>query len=128
MPKPTNMRLWNAARRDAYKERGLWRGSLEKSAPGWDARLAQRAVRIYKDRGGKYEGGARGDASLTKWSREKWSHVLGDPEGRYLPEKVQERMPTKLKKAENKRKRECTRKGQKRCPYLPGTLALMKHT
>lgn len=120
MPDPLNPRAWDRARIDAYKERGLWKGSLKKSAPNWDARLAQRATQIYKERGHGWSGEQKG-SSLNKWTREKWGYVLGDPKGRYLPQSVRDKMSTSLKRRENEKKKECTAAGKKRCPYLPET-------
>lgn len=125
MPEPTNLRAWQRAKIDAYKERDLWKGSLEKSSSNWDARLAQRATKIYNERGHTWKG-EKTNTSLGKWTKEKWGYALGDTEGRYLPQSVRDKMTTEQKKAENKKKKECTKEGKKRCPYLPETLKLMK--
>ena len=126
MPKPLNTRAWSQAKISALKERGLWKGTLDKSMPHWDARVAQRATQIYTDRGNKWEGGRPG-SSLARWTKEEWTHVLGDPEGRYLPSAVQDQMSYALKLAENRAKKACTARGEKRCPYLPETARLMRN-
>ena len=134
---PANPRAWAQAKIAAFKERGLWRGSLERSAPGWDAHVAQRAVVIYKARGHGYRAGpARAATSLRRWTREDWGYgapskagALSKPgasRGRYLPRAVRAALPPALRKLEDERKAECERRGQKHCPYDPRTVAVMR--
>lgn len=47
----------------------------------WSARKAQRAVSIYKARGGGYVGRRSKSNSLTKWSRENWGYINDDNNG-----------------------------------------------
>lgn len=124
-PEPSNPRKWAQAKISALKERDLWKGSLENSP--WDARVAQRAVQMYKQRGGTYKEDSpkRSASSLRTWTDEKWGYVRGDTQGRYLPERVRRRMSPALKDAENAQKRTCRQQGKKYCPYLEETKRLM---
>lgn len=132
-PQPANPRKWAQAKISALKERNVWNGSLSDSP--WDARLAQRAVQIYKQRGGTYREKTRSksgspdkqntSSSLRQWTDENWGYVRGNKEGRYLPERVRRHMPAWLKDAENKQKQMCRQYGNKYCPYLEETKRLM---
>jgi hypothetical protein len=119
---PNNPRKWTQAKISALKERDLWRGKLHESP--WDARVAQRAVQIYKQRGGTYDS-ERTNTGLRQWTDEKWGYVRGDKQGRYLPEAVRRRMSPELKDAENAQKQKCRKQGKKYCPYLEETKRLM---
>ncbi|MFZ4599648.1 MAG: hypothetical protein ACOYNN_13470 [Terrimicrobiaceae bacterium] len=87
--------------------------------PGkWSARKAQLAVKIYKDRGGGYEGMKPRDG-LAKWTREDWNYA-GQ---RYLPRAVRERLTRSDIAAESRRK--SGRKGEY-VPYGEKVTGLMR--
>jgi len=121
MPTPKNPRAWAQAKITALKERDKWEGQLKESMENWDARLAQRATQIYADRGHEWEGEQKG-SSLSNWTREKWQYALGDRKGRYLPQALLDSLPERVLREENKRKKDCTTRGEKRCPYGPRLL------
>lgn len=70
----------------------------------WNARLAQRAVILYKQAGGKYTTPKPKTNSLIKWTKEDWQYVGKPKNSRYLPKKVIDKMPSRLKTEENKLK------------------------
>jgi hypothetical protein len=53
----------------------------------WSARDAQKAVREYKAKGGRYIGAKRRDNSLAKWTKQKWGYI-SKGSSRYLPRKA----------------------------------------
>ena len=69
----------------------------------WSARKAQRAVSIYKARGGGYVGKKSPSNSLAKWSSEKWGYIND----------------TNNKKSKRKSKKKSERKSKKYGRYLP---------
>lgn len=106
------------------KDKDLWRFAkllaLQQYAKDgrWNARVAQQAVRIYKDMGGKYKKGKK-DLSLERWTEEQWMHHPSNPEmdGRYLPKKVWDQLTENQIDYTNMRKREGTKKGMKYVPW-----------
>jgi len=87
---------------------------LDDNDGAWNARMAQQAVKKYKQEGGKYKSTvSRKNTSLAKWTAEDWGYAGKPGASRYLPAKVRE----SLTPAE--RKRENNLKGKKRgkVPY-----------
>jgi len=125
---PRNPRAWAQAKISALKERGLWTGNLQESQKkNWDARVAQRAAQIYKDRGHSWDVSAPSASSgLRSWTDAQWGYALGDRSGRYLPLGVRQSMSRAELLAENARKRACTSAGVKRCPYGPALLSAFR--
>jgi len=81
----------------------------------WSARKAQRAVSLYKQRGGGYKGKKSASNSLARWTRQKWGYISpGKKSGRYLPLAVRKSLTPRERRIENRRKG--TRKGE-RVPY-----------
>ena len=68
----TNPTLWDEIKLEVIRS--------TKGGPSgkWSARKAQRAVSIYKARGGGYVGQRSESNSLSKWSREKWGYINDD--------------------------------------------------
>ena len=70
--------LWEQAKADARDAFG-----------GHSARAMQLAVKLYKQRGGRYRGPKKTDNRLTQWSRQNWKTKSGRPSRetgeRYLP-------------------------------------------
>jgi len=82
----TNPRLWETVKNKVTRE---GKGGL----PGqWSARKAQLAVKLYKDRGGRYKGNKTRKNSLHQWTIQNWKTKSGLPSlltgERYLPEKA----------------------------------------
>ena len=77
----------------------------------WSARKAQRAVSIYKAKGGGYVGKKSPTNSLAKWSSEKWGYINDTKKskskkkyGRYLPLEVRKKLSPRERLIENKLK------------------------
>ncbi len=79
--------------------------------PGqWSARKAQYAVKMYKNKGGRYKGHKNNNNSLVKWTRQKWRTRSGKPSvmgpqatgERYLPDKVIKKIDKHDKNAYNR--------------------------
>jgi len=77
----------------------------------WSARKAQRAVSIYKAKGGGYVGKKSPKNSLSKWSSEKWGYINDTKKsksrkkyGRYLPLEVRKKLSPRERRIENKLK------------------------
>ena len=92
----------------------------------WNARIAQHAVRIYKDNGGTYLTPKPKNNSLTKWTKENWMYHPSDTNktGRYLPEKVWKQLTTEQIKETNKNKRNGKNKF---VPWEPFILKIKKN-
>jgi len=101
----TDEKLWNRIKNKLLKENNN----------KWDARLAQRAVRAYKEAGGGYTNKVlRSKTSLAKWTREDWGYTGKPSSSRYLPAEIRKSLtPAEIRK-ENKLKG--SKKGQK-IPY-----------
>lgn len=108
----TNPALWEKAKKQA-KEEACRSGSRRCGA--WDARIAQRAGRIYRDAGGGYCGSkTAAQRSMSKWTKEKWTTATGKKAcrkvrgevvcDRYLPKKVWSKL-TKAEKQATRRKK-----------------------
>jgi hypothetical protein len=143
----TNPTLWDEIKLEVIRS--------TKGGPSgkWSARKAQRAVSIYKARGGGYVGQRSESNSLSKWSRENWGYINDDYNdndnnkgsatrkkcsrkgsvrkckqnnsrfGRYLPLDVRKQLTLKEKKIENSRKG--TRFGEK-VPYSENVLKKLR--
>jgi hypothetical protein len=105
----SNPRLWEKVKKEVTRS--------PKGGPvgKWSARKAQRAVALYKKRGGGYIGRKSSSNSLAKWTRQKWGYITpGKKSGRYLPLSVRKSLTAREKRIENRRKG--SRRGQ-RVPY-----------
>jgi hypothetical protein len=74
----------------------------------WNARMAQQAVKLYKDLGGDYINGDKNKTSLKKWTDEDWGYIEGTK--RYLPKKIRDVLSDKQKKEASKGKKLGTKK------------------
>ena len=79
---------------------------LDENDGKWNARMAQRAVKIYKQKGGTYKETSikREKTSLHKWTKEDWGYI-DKPGGRYLPKKVRDSLTPQERLLENTKKR-----------------------
>ena len=103
----TNPSLWEKVKRDV-------RRSPKGGKPGtWSARKAQRAVSIYKSKGGGYKGRKSSSNSLVRWTKQDWGYISGT-KGRYLPLEVRKRLTSAERRTENRRK---GRRYGERVPY-----------
>lgn len=82
----------------------------------WSARKAQLAVKIYKQKGGKYKTSKKQSNSLVKWTKQKWRTKSGKPSlktgERYLPEKAIKNLSNKEYKKTSELKRKALKKGK----------------
>jgi hypothetical protein len=92
----------------------------------WNARKAQRAVQIYKQRGGKYRSRKSRENSLAIWTAEDWGYIDGKPGNRYLPAGVRKSLSRKEARTENRRKKSATRKGKNRASYSASVAAKLR--
>jgi|GEM_PF-1519497 len=97
--------LWESAKRQATEQLG----------GKWSARAAQRAVQIYKQKGGEYSGKkpSAGENKLRKWTKQDWQTRPGtDPiaerkdgrTARYLPKEKWENLSKKEQIATDRKK------------------------
>jgi hypothetical protein len=86
----THPALWERSKRDA----------IAKMGGKFSARAMQLAVRLYKSRGGGYKTSKSQDNSLVRWTAENWGYV-----GKFLPQKVRERLTPSEKRRTNLAKR-----------------------
>jgi hypothetical protein len=85
--------------------------------PGqWSARKAQLAVKMYKDRGGKYSGKKDSRNSLHQWTVQNWRTKSGRPSlvtgERYLPAKAIKHLSASEYSRTSRKKRQGLRKGE----------------
>lgn len=93
--KRTDEKLWAKAKKDAVKKIG-----------SHSARAMQYAVKLYKDRGGKYIGKKKADNDLSTWTRANWQYAPGSKsKDRYLPEKAWDKLSPSEEKATRKKKK-----------------------
>lgn len=92
----------------------------------WNARKAQRAVQIYKQRGGKYRSRKSRENSLAIWTAEDWGYIDGKPGNRYLPAGVRKSLSRNEARTENRRKKSATRKGKTRASYSASVAAKLR--
>jgi hypothetical protein len=103
--KKTNPSLWEKAKAQAKAKMG----------GKHSARSMQLAVKIYKEKGGGYEGKKSSSNKLAKWTDQKWRTSDGSKsEGkkRYLPEKAWGSLSKSEKAATNRAKAEGFKKGK----------------
>lgn len=77
----------------------------------WSARKAQRAVSIYKAKGGGYVGKKSPTNSLSKWSSEKWGYINDND--------TKKRSKRTSKKSARKSTKKSKRTSKKYGRYLP---------
>jgi len=105
----TKPKLWEQVKKSV---RNSSKGGLTGT---WSARKAQLSVLLYKKKGGGYKGKKSSSNSLTRWSKQDWGYINPKKKsGRYLPREVINRLSSREKSIENKRKGK--KKGQ-RIPY-----------
>lgn len=82
----TNEALWTRVKNEVQ------RGSKGGHPGQWSARKAQLAVKLYKDRGGRFKGPRSASNSLHRWTIQNWRTKSGLPSlltgERYLPSKA----------------------------------------
>lgn len=112
-----NPKLWQQ-----IKNQILWGDKY--GVPGeWNARKAQIASKLYKDRGGKYSADTpQNTTSLHKWTAENWGYISPDS-NRYLPQKVRESLTDTERAVESATK---TTLGE-RAPYSDTVLEKMRN-
>jgi hypothetical protein len=93
--KRTNEKLWDKVKKEAVQKMG-----------GHSARAMQYAVRLYKDRGGKYIGKKRADNDLATWTRAKWQYAPDSKsKDRYLPKEAWKKLSKEEIRATRKKKK-----------------------
>lgn len=93
--KKKNQKLWNQVKKEAVKKMG-----------GHSARAMQYAVKLYKDRGGKYLGKKQVDNDLATWTRADWQYAPGSKtKDRYLPKKAWDELSPSEEKATRSKKK-----------------------
>lgn len=93
--KRTNEKLWEQVKKEAVKKMN-----------GHSARAMQYAVKLYKDRDGKYLGKKRSDNDLATWTRAKWQYAPGSKsKDRYLPKKAWDELSPSEERATRKKKK-----------------------
>lgn len=92
----------SAIRNDEKLWERIKKKMLKENDGKWSARLAQQAVKKYKDAGGTYSKKVKKtDTSLHKWTEEKWDYIGKPKKSRYLPEKVAKKLTKTEIKREN---------------------------
>ncbi|MEY2640773.1 MAG: hypothetical protein RL150_166 [Candidatus Parcubacteria bacterium] len=99
--KRTNPELWEACKAEAVHSMGKF-----------SARAMQYAVKLYKERGGTYEGAKTADNSLVQWTKEDWGYVGEVGHSRYLPKKAREKLTAGEKAATSRAKNKGTEAGK----------------
>ncbi len=93
--KRTNEKLWEKVKKEAVNKMG-----------GHSARAMQYAVKLYKDRGGKYIGQKRVDNDLATWTRAKWQYAPDSKsKDRYLPKEAWKKLSKEEIRATRKKKK-----------------------
>jgi hypothetical protein len=112
------------------KNKKLWEECKAEAMVGksrWDARVSQHAVRLYKKKGGKYNGPKPKAANNTmvRWTKEEWMYGGRDRNktGRYLPKAVWALLTPEQKRITNRNKRKGTGKN---VPWEPFVLDAFK--
>lgn len=117
--KKTDPAKWDRAKADAKAKMG----------GKHSARAMQEAVRLYKERGGGYEGAKSSSNKLSTWGREDWGTRSGKPSGetgeRYLPKKAREALSPAEYAATTRAKREGTKEGKQ---FVPQPKKIAKKT
>ena len=107
--KKANPKLWEKAKAEAKAKMG----------GKHSARAMQLATKIYKDKGGKYEGAKTSSNSLSKWTKEDWGYTGKEGKSRYLPKKARESLSSGQKAAGSKAKNKATKAGKQTAKYTP---------
>jgi len=106
----TKPELWTRVKAE------VTRGSKGGLPGQWSARKAQMAVKMYKDRGGKYIGRKTARNSLHQWTVQDWRTKSGLPSlltgERYLPAKAIKHLSSAEYSRTTRKKREGLRKGE----------------
>lgn len=93
--KRSNEKLWSKVKKEAVEKMG-----------GHSARAMQYAVKLYKDRGGKYIGKKRQDNDLATWTRAKWQYAPNSKsKDRYLPKEAWDELSPSEEQATRKKKK-----------------------
>lgn len=77
--KKSNPRLWEKIKNQVKAS------SKGGKAGQWSARKAQLAIKLYKQKGGKFSGRKTSDNALKKWTGQDWQYVGKPKKSRYLP-------------------------------------------
>jgi len=106
----TNPELWTRVKNSVMK-------SSKGGLPGqWSARKAQLAVKLYKDKGGKYNGRKSSRNSLHQWTIQNWTTKSGLPSlltgERYLPAKAIKHLSSSEYARTTRKKRQGLRRGE----------------
>jgi hypothetical protein len=109
MTQRTNPELWSRVKAEVTR-------SSKGGLPGqWSARKAQLAVKLYKDRGGRYVGRKSSRNSLHQWTVQDWRTKSGLPSlltgERYLPAKAIKRLSSSEYARTTRKKRQGMRRG-----------------
>lgn len=107
--KKTNPELWEKAKAEAKAKMG----------GKHSARAMQLATKIYKDKGGKYEGAKSSSNSLSKWTKQDWDYAGKEGKSRYLPKKARESLSAGEKAAGSRAKNKATKSGKQTAKYTP---------
>lgn len=107
--KKTNPKLWAQAKAQAKAKMG----------GKHSARAMQLATKIYKEKGGKYEGAKSSSNKLKKWGKEKWDYAGKKGKSRYLPEKARKSLSAGEKAAGSRAKNKATKAGKQTAKYTP---------
>jgi hypothetical protein len=93
--KKKNKKLWGTVKKEAVKKMG-----------GHSARAMQYATKLYKDRGGKYEGKKDPENDLATWTRADWQYAPGSKKkDRYLPKEAWDELDPSEEKATREKKK-----------------------
>ncbi len=106
----TDPELWEKVKEEV-------KASDKGGKPGqWSARKAQRAVKLYEERGGGFKGKRTADNHLLQWEREDWGTKSGgkslETGERYLPKKAREALTPEEYRRTTAKKRADLKKGQ----------------
>ncbi len=99
--KRDNQPLWEYCKNEAVEKMGKF-----------SARAMQYAVKLYKERGGRYLGKKSKENSLVKWAKEDWGYTGKIGESRYLPRKAREHLTVGEKIATDRSKNKGTKQGK----------------
>jgi hypothetical protein len=106
----SNSKLWERIKKEILKGS---RGGLPNQ---WSARKAQLAVKIYKEKGGKYNKRKSSKNSLHQWTIQDWRTKTGLPSlltgERYLPAKAIKNLSSSEYSRTTRKKREGLLKGE----------------
>jgi hypothetical protein len=103
-----NPQLWEQAKAEAKASMG----------GKHSARAMQKAVQIYKSKGGGYKGNKSASNSMNKWTKEDWQYSSSKSKGkgRYRPAKVWSNLSQQEKDSLNSSKYRGTKQGKQFVP------------